>query len=76
MFKYKRNMDNFDRITRLVVAILLSSLFFIGGLRDFTGITFLTIALGFFITGITSFCPLYKSTNVLVYKEDKDLLDD
>jgi len=66
-------MSDFDRAVRLIVSIILLTLFFIGEVRGLFGIFLLVISIIFLFTSITSFCPLYKSTNIKTCYLDEDL---
>lgn len=76
MSKLKRNMNDFDRITRFIVALLLLSIFFIGNVRGVLGTLLIAVSTMFVFASITSFCPFYKSTNLSTYKTSKDYLDE
>ena len=76
MLKFRRNMNNFDRITRFIVAMLLLSLFFFGHVRGIFGAILLVVAFMFAFASITSFCPFYKSTNLSTYKKSEEYLDE
>jgi len=73
MFKLKRNMSNFDRTIRFIVAIILLILFFIGEIRGVFGIFLIIVSTIFLFTSITAFCPLYHSTKIRTYNIDEDL---
>lgn len=72
----KRNMNNFDRITRFIVALLLLSLYFFGNVNGYIGILIIVISSLFSFASITAFCPFYKSTNLSTYKTSKEFLDE
>ena len=75
MIKLKRNMNSFDRVTRFIVASLLLTLFFVGGVRGIFGILILITSALFLFASFTAFCPFYKSTNLSTYKYSDDFLD-
>lgn len=56
----KRNMGNFDRSIRLVIAIFLMVIYFLGIVDGFPGFLGLVIALILGFTSLISFCPLYR----------------
>ena len=66
--RLRRNMNNFDRLTRFIVAILLLSIFFIGNVRGFYGVAIISISTMFLFASVTAFCPFYKSTKLSTYK--------
>jgi hypothetical protein len=55
----KKNMGARDRITRILIATLIVSLYFLHVLTGHTALVFLLGAFVFTITGISGFCPLY-----------------
>ncbi|WP_405292283.1 DUF2892 domain-containing protein [Algibacter sp. Ld11] len=61
MIRLKKNMSNFDRLVRFIVAILLLSLFFLGEIRGILGIILIVVSFMFAFASITAFCPFYKS---------------
>jgi hypothetical protein len=70
MIKLKKNMSNFDRLVRFIVAILLLSLFFLGEIRGIIGIVLIAISFMFAFASITAFCPFYKSVNFNTNNKD------
>lgn len=55
----KRNLANFDRIIRVVLAAVLASLYFSGIVTGAPGILLLVLGVVFLVTAIINFCPLY-----------------
>ena len=55
----KKNMGSTDRITRFLIAIVISVLYFTGTITGTFGIVLLVIAGIFLLTSLVSFCPLY-----------------
>lgn len=70
MIKAKRNMSDFDRIIRFVVALLLLSIVFIGKIGGFLAIVLIIVSIPFLIASITAHCPFYKSTNLSTYTHE------
>ena len=52
-------MGSFDRVTRIVVAVIIGFLYFGGILTGTLGIILLVLAGIFLLTSLVSFCPLY-----------------
>lgn len=48
-----------DRLIRLLVAVVLTILYYMGVITGTIGIVALIVALVFTITSLVSFCPLY-----------------
>ena len=69
-------MTDFNRITRFIVTLLLSSIFFIGNVGGVIGIALIVISAIFAFESITSFCPFYKSNNLSTYKISEDYLEE
>jgi len=55
----KKNMSNFDRTIRLVIAAALVGLFFGKVVGGTLGVIMLIVAGVFTLTSVISFCPLY-----------------
>jgi len=55
----KLNMGSWDRIIRLFVTLLVVILLITGVLNGTLAVILGIIAIIFFITGVTGFCPLY-----------------
>ncbi len=55
----KKNMGNIDKSIRLLVAAVLTALYFLGVVDGTLGIVALVIAGVFVLTSVISFCPLY-----------------
>ena len=65
----KRNMGVIDRIIRLVIAIVLISLFASGILAGTIGTILLIIAIVFALTSVVGFCPMYTIFRIKSKKE-------
>ena len=55
----KKNMGNIDRVIRMIVAIVLVALFFMGKIEGALGYVALAVAAIFALTSVISFCPAY-----------------
>lgn len=55
----KKNMGTADRIIRLVIAAIITTLYFTNVISGTLGIVLLVLAGVFVLTSIISFCPLY-----------------
>jgi hypothetical protein len=53
------NMGTIDRIARLIIAIVITALFFTGTISGVFGIILLVVSGIFVVTSFLSFCPLY-----------------
>jgi hypothetical protein len=55
----KKNMGNADRIIRILIAAVVTFLFFSGTITGTLGIILIVVAGVFLLTSLVSFCPLY-----------------
>lgn len=55
----KKNMGNMDRILRVLMAVVVSVLYFMDILTGTLGIVLMAFAGIFVLTSLISFCPLY-----------------
>ncbi len=55
----KTNMGGTDKAIRLLIAVILVSLYFLGLIEGVIGIIALVVAAVFILTSVISFCPLY-----------------
>jgi hypothetical protein len=55
----KKNMGSIDKTIRLLVAVLLVVLYFLGVVEGVVGTIALIVAAVFILTSVISFCPLY-----------------
>ncbi|UTW67539.1 DUF2892 domain-containing protein [bacterium SCSIO 12643] len=55
----KKNMGNIDRGIRIVIALLLGTLYFTNTITGTLGLVLLIVSVVFVLTSLISFCPLY-----------------
>ena len=55
----KTNMGSFDRIARILIALVFAALYFTGTVTGTTGVILLVLGAVFVLTSLISFCPLY-----------------
>jgi hypothetical protein len=55
----KQNMGSFDRIMRVIVALVIGYLYYTGTIDGFVGNVLILLAGVFVFTSLLSFCPLY-----------------
>lgn len=55
----KKNMGSADRIIRLVIAAIISGLYFSNVINGTLGLILIILAAIFVLTSFISFCPLY-----------------
>lgn len=55
----KKNMGTADRIIRVIIAALFTTLYFTGILSGTLGIVLMVLSAVFVLTSLISFCPIY-----------------
>ena len=55
----KKNMGTIDKSVRIVVAVIIASLYFTGVISGTLAIVLMIFAVIFIVTTFISFCPLY-----------------
>ena len=55
----KKNMGSLDRISRILLAAVMSVLYFTNSITGVLGIVLLAISAVFVLTSLVGFCPLY-----------------
>jgi hypothetical protein len=66
----KQNMGNTDRAIRILVAIIIATLFFTKVISGTLGIVLLVLACVFLLTGFIAFCPLYLPFGISTRKKE------
>jgi hypothetical protein len=52
-------MGSYDRVIRLIIAVVVGVLYYMGVLPGTVGIVLLILSAIFLLTSLVSFCPLY-----------------
>ena len=68
----KKNMGSADRILRVLVAAVISVLYFTGVISGTLGIVLLVLGGVFLLTSFVSFCPLYAPFGLSTCKTKSD----
>ena len=55
----KKNMGHFDRIIRVVIAVVFAGLYFSGSIHGTLGLVLVALSVVFVATSLMGFCPLY-----------------
>lgn len=55
----KKNMGTADRIIRVIIAVIIASLYFTDVVPGTLGIVLIVLSVVFVLTSLISFCPLY-----------------
>lgn len=64
----KTNMGALDRILRIIIAVILATLYFTKTVTGTLGIIFIVIALIFLLTSLFGYCPLYSIIGISTRK--------
>jgi len=64
----KKNMGTADRLIRIVMAIIVITLFATGKITGVLGIVLIVLAAVFVLTSFISFCPLYSPFGISTCK--------
>lgn len=67
----KPNMGTADKVVRIIVAIIISALYFANQISGTAAIILLLLATIFILTSFLSFCPLYLPFGFSTKKKDK-----
>jgi len=63
-------MGGADRAIRLIIAIVLGVLYYMGVISGTLGIVLLVVAAVFLLTSLVSFCPLYPLLGINTKKKE------
>jgi hypothetical protein len=66
----KANMGTADKVLRILVAILIGVLYFIGQITGTVAIILMALAIIFIATSFMSFCPLYLPFGISTKKKE------
>jgi len=66
----KKNMGNFDRILRILAALVVIALYLTGQINGTLAVIGLVLSAVFILTSFISFCPLYLPFRISTRKED------
>ena len=66
-----KNMGNFDRVLRVLAAIVVGVLYFTQVISGTVAIVLLVVAFVFILTSLVSFCPLYYPFGINTCKTKK-----
>ena len=56
----KANMAMVDRVIRVIIAVVIAALYFTNVINGTLGLILGIVAVIFLLTGIISFCPIYR----------------
>ncbi len=64
-----KNMSGFDRMIRILIAVIIGYLYYINYITGTAGIVLLVLSFVFAITSFINFCPLYKLFGINTYNK-------
>jgi len=64
-------MGTIDKAVRILAAVVIAILYFMGTITGTTAIILLVLAAVFILTSFMSFCPLYAPFGISTIKKDK-----
>lgn len=59
-----QNMGRYDRLIRIIVAVLVAVLYFTGRISGVTAIALGVVAVAFLATSLAGWCPLYAPFSI------------
>ena len=65
----KKNMGTADRVTRILIAIVIAALYYTETISGTVGLVLLILAGVFVLTSFVSFCPLYAPFGISTCKK-------
>lgn len=68
----KKNMGNIDRVLRILVALIIVTLYFMNQIIGTASIIGLVLGVIFILTGVFSFCPFYLPLKFSTRYNDKE----
>ncbi len=69
----KKNMGSIDRVVRVLIAVVVSILYFTGTITGTLGLVLIILSIVFLLTSLLSFCPLYTILGINTCKvKDKN----
>jgi hypothetical protein len=64
----KRNIGTYDRLLRLIIAVIITGLYVTNIISGTFGLVLLVIATAFTLTSFIGFCPLYFTLRISTHK--------
>ena len=67
----KANMGTIDRVVRIIIAIVVGILYYMGTISGTLGLVLMILAIIFLATSFISFCPLYWPFGISTKKKSE-----
>lgn len=64
----KSNVGSIDKIVRILIAVVISSLYFTGTVQGTVAFVLLALGAIFLLTSVVGFCPLYRLVGITTCK--------
>lgn len=66
----KKNMGSVDKLIRVLIAVVIAVLYYLGKIEGTLALVLLAFALIFLLTSLVSFCPLYTIFGINTCKKE------
>jgi hypothetical protein len=66
----KKNMGSADKLIRVLIAVVIAVLYYLGKIEGTLALVLLAFALIFLLTSLVSFCPLYTILGINTCKKE------
>jgi hypothetical protein len=66
----KKNMGSADKLIRVLIAVAIAVLYYLGKIEGTLALVLLAFALIFLLTSLVSFCPLYAIFGINTCKKE------
>ncbi|MDO9275594.1 MAG: DUF2892 domain-containing protein [Lutibacter sp.] len=68
----KKNMGSADKLIRVLIAVVIAVLYYLGKIEGTLAIVLMAFAIIFLITSLVSFCPLYTIFGINTCKKEAE----
>lgn len=66
----KKNMGSADKLIRVLIAVVIAVLYYLGKIEGTLAIVLMAFAIIFLLTSLVSFCPLYTIFGINTCKKE------
>lgn len=68
----KKNMGSADKLIRVLIAVIIAVLYYLGKIEGTLAIVLMAFAIIFLLTSLVSFCPLYTIFGINTCKKEAE----
>ncbi|OGS71440.1 MAG: hypothetical protein A3F91_05180 [Flavobacteria bacterium RIFCSPLOWO2_12_FULL_35_11] len=68
----KKNMGSADKLIRVLIAVVIAVLYYLGKIEGTLAIVLMAFAIIFLLTSLVSFCPLYTIFGIKTNKKEAE----